>query len=247
MEFEAYSHRNGLLVLTHDEKCLPLWNEIKDIIDNITEKDIINLHFNSYINKQKSISVALNILFKQRFITNRWLKEPYIFNDSKYKNKNWRLDFAKEPVSIEVAFNHSGSAAWNLMKPVIASELNHVQKAVQTKIGVIICAMDEMRSVGGFDNAVGTYEKYIDYLTPLRVQLTTPLVIVGLKKPKSFEIKTYKVSANKTLGKIYLQPKNVELKRITRNGKYLVKSNYRFYQGSLTPVLSMRTKFKRLL
>ncbi|WOV87392.1 hypothetical protein QWT69_16315 [Sporosarcina oncorhynchi] len=247
MEFEAYSHRNGLLVMAHDTDCLPLWNEIKDIIDNITEKDIINLHFTSYINKQKSISMALNVLLKQRFMANRWLKEPYIFNDSRYKNKNWRLDFAKEPISVEVAFNHSGSAAWNLMKPVIASELNHVQKAVQSKIGVIICAMDEMRSVGGFDNAVGTYEKYIDYLKPLRVQLTTPLVIIGLKKPTSFEIKTFKVSSNKTLGKIFLLPRNVELKRITINGKYLVKNNYSSYQGSLTPVLSMRMKYKRLL
>ncbi|MHC8515090.1 BglII/BstYI family type II restriction endonuclease [Sporosarcina sp. ITBMC105] len=247
MEFDVYSHRNGLLVMKHDASCLLLWKEIIDIIDSITERDIINLHFTKYINKQKSISMALNYLFKQRFSANNWLKEPYIFNDSRYMNKNWRLDFAKEPVSVEVAFNHSGSAAWNLMKPVIASELNHVQKAVQTKIGVIICAMDEMRSVGGFDNAVGTYEKYIDYLKPLRVQLTTPLVIIGLKMPKNFEIKTYKLSVNKTLGRIYLLPKNVELKRITRNGKYVVKSKFRYYQGSLTPVLFMPMKYKRLL
>ena len=87
-----------------------------------------------------------------------WREESPIFQDTDYQGDTWRLDFAKENISIEVAFNHGSVIAWNLLKPVLASELNHVQKAIQTKVGVIICATDGMKTTGGFDGAVGSYE-----------------------------------------------------------------------------------------
>jgi hypothetical protein len=36
---------------------------------------------------------------------------------------------------------------------VLASELNHVEKAIQTRAGILICATYEMKSAGGFDGA----------------------------------------------------------------------------------------------
>ncbi len=72
------------------------------------------------------------------------------------------MDFAKEDISIEVAFKHSEAIAWNLIKPVLASELNHVPKAIQTKVGVIISATKTMKKAGGFDSAVGNYEKFLN-------------------------------------------------------------------------------------
>lgn len=84
----------------------------------------------------------------------------------------WCLDFAKGYISIEVAFNHSGTPAWNLLKPVLASELNHVEKAIQTRIDVIICATKAMKSAGNFDGAIGTYAKYVTHLRPLMKQLS---------------------------------------------------------------------------
>jgi hypothetical protein len=100
----------------------------------------------------------------------------------------WRLDFAKENISIEVAFNHGEAIAWNLMKPVLSSELNHVEKESQTRIGVVIMATEAMKKAGGFDSAVGTYEKAIRYLKPLQNQLSCPMVLIGLEAPKSFRI-----------------------------------------------------------
>ena len=75
-----------------------------------------------------------------------------------------------------------------MIKPVLSSELNHVSKAMQTEIGIVIAATDEMKTAGGFDKAVGSYEKYCEYLKPLRNLLTSPLVIIGLKAPNSFKI-----------------------------------------------------------
>ena len=223
MEYEIYSHRHGLTIMKNDPACLPIWNEIIEVIESISDTNIIKLHSREYLLKNKSISTAINALLKKRFTAKNWAYESYIFNDTRYKNKAWRLDFAKESVSLEVGFNHSGSIAWNLMKPVIGSELNHVEKAIQTKIGVIICATNELQVAGGFDNAIGTYEQYIDHLKPLRVQLTTPLVIIGLKKPKDFYIKLYKPLPNKTLGEIILYPSKLKLLNALKKGYILVK------------------------
>ena len=96
------------------------------------------------------------------------------------------IGFAKKNISLEVAFNHGEAIAWNLLKPVLASELNHVQKEAQTSLGVVIMATEDMKSAGGFDSAVGTYEKAIRYLKPLQNQLSCPMVLIGLKAPEHF-------------------------------------------------------------
>jgi hypothetical protein len=79
------------------------------------------------------------------------------------------------------------------LKPVLASELNHVQKAIQTEIGIVICATSALKAAGGFDNAVGEYEKFLRYLDPLQDVLTVPMVIIGLLPPKTFKIRHTKV------------------------------------------------------
>ena len=71
---------------------------------------------------------------------------------------------------------------------MIASELNHVKKAIQTKIGIVICASEEMKIAGGFDSAVGEFEKIKTYLDPLRNVLTVPILFIALKKPQTFKI-----------------------------------------------------------
>jgi hypothetical protein len=55
-------------------------------------------------------------------------------------------------------------------------------------MGVIIFATEEMKIAGGFDSAVGTYKKAVDYLKPLQNQLSCPLVIIGLEPPDSFRV-----------------------------------------------------------
>ncbi len=188
MEYLLHSFRYGYEIISSEDRFKPLWLEIIEGIESITDEEIIN-HFNEQKRKAKSISETLNQLIKEKLIEKQWRPESPIFNSREYrKSRNWRLDFAKELISVEVAFNHGEAVAWNLIKPVLASELNHVEKAIQTRIGVIICATEGLKSAGGFDSAVGTYEKYIQYLKPLNNLLSVPIVIIGLKPPKSFYI-----------------------------------------------------------
>jgi len=205
MKYNTYSFRHAEVILKEAE-FIKQYEELLAVIDNISEEDLISQH-KSYgaISSEKipkSLSIAINALLKERYTISNWQSESAIFQDSQYLGDNWRLDFAKKDISIEVAFNHASVIAWNLIKPVLASELNHVQKAIQTKVGVIITVTQEMKKAGGFDGAIGTFEKFLDYLPPLQNVLTVPLLIIGLEKPETFRVEQFQLAPRKKIGKI---------------------------------------------
>ena len=124
----------------------------------------------------------------------------------------WTLDFSKQIVkadgsksgmAVEVAFNHRQVIAWNLLKPVLAAEMNHLPKEtdIGEGIGIIICATEDLRESGGFNNAVGTYENFLANLKPLSQVITTPMVIVGLEPLRKFKIDVKKTHG-KNLGEV---------------------------------------------
>ncbi len=192
MKYVITSHRYADILFQLDANMKLLWQQVKDVLDGITDEDLIEEH-NDILSRQpetKSISKAINSLIKKRLEAKHWRSESPIFADSAYSGTDgtWRLDFAKDDIAIEVAFNHGGNVSWNLIKPVLSSELNHVDKAIQTKAGILITATDDMKKAGGFDGAVGSYEKYVEYLKPLNNILVTPILVVGLLPPDTFKI-----------------------------------------------------------
>ena len=165
-------------------------------IKSIEDNEIITHHQNNQ-RQAKSISESINNLLKDKLVNLGWNEESYIFQDDEYSGNRWRLDFAKESISVEVAFNHGEAIAWNLIKPVLAGELNHVKKEIETEVGVIICATKDLKTKGGFDGAVGEYEKFLTYLNPLRDVLSVPIAIIGLEAPETFEIDVQKINGKK--------------------------------------------------
>lgn len=208
MEYIKHSFRHAEDIFKNDKDFTYLWNEIIEVLDNISDDDLI-AEFNSETRKAKSISEAINKLIAKRLREKGWNEQSRIFADPDYSDNKgtWRLDFAKDNIAIEVAFNHGGNVSWNLIKPVLSSELNHVKKAIQTQAGVVITATDSMKKAGGFDNAIGTYEKYVEYLKPLNNLLTTPMMIIGLEPPKKFTIEQKKEDG-KTVGYVQLKKDN---------------------------------------
>jgi hypothetical protein len=204
MDFVIHSHRNALTILENEPEFQESWEEIKHILQKISDDMIIDCYEEHYRTKNKSLSTTINRLLKEEFSKFGWSGESAIFQEPQYKDVKgdyWRLDFAKDDISIEVAFNHSTVIAWNLLKPVLASELNHVEKAIQTKLGVIICATQALKTVGNFDGAIGTFEKFLDHLRPMMNQLSVPLLIIGLEAPKTFIVGEVRENGRK-LGKI---------------------------------------------
>lgn len=196
MNYRLHSFRHGEVILSNEPTYSLLWIELLDAITSISDEEIIYSHENSR-RKAKSISESINNILKEKLVKLGWNEESYIFQDDEYSGNRWRLDFAKDSISVEVAFNHGEAIAWNLIKPVLAGELNHVKKEINTEIGVIICATKDLKDKGGFDGAVGEYEKFLTYLNPLRDILTVPMVIIGLEAPQSFEIKVKTIDNKK--------------------------------------------------
>jgi hypothetical protein len=198
MKFKEYSHRYAEAIIATDKELNLRYREFTSVLSGISDKDIIedfeikkNLH-NKKGTSYKSVTPSINSLIKERMeLISGWESEVDIFNDvhGEIGNTEWRLDFACENgLAIEVAFNHGEAIAWNLIKPCLASELNHVGKALQTRLGVYVCATDALKRNGNIDSASGSYEKVIRYLKPMMNQLTTPMMIIGIEPFDSFVI-----------------------------------------------------------
>lgn len=192
MQFVTHDHRHAKNLFDTDPQYTLLYQEIIDVLTNISDDDLMQDYETNMRENRKSLSETINHLVKSGLIARGWIAESAIFSDPAYvkarDNKRWRLDFAKGEISVEVAFNHGEAIAWNLIKPVLASELNHVAKEIQTSAGIIICATDAMKRAGNFDSAVGSYEKFLRYLLPLQNMLPTPILIIGLQAPQTFHI-----------------------------------------------------------
>ena len=190
MRYRVFGHRHADFLFPNLAEFQDEWNSIEAALASITDDEIV-YEFESEKREAKSISQAVNRLIKRELVARGWAAESYIFADDDYGKQakgTWRLDFAKNKLSVEVAFNHRSDISWNLIKPTLASELNHVEKRIQTDGGIIVTATEDLKAAGGYDNACGTYEDYVQYLKPLYGMLPAPLAIIGLEPSESFRV-----------------------------------------------------------
>jgi len=197
LKYITTDHNNGLDIVKSNAELGVLWSEIESALAAISDERIkkqVPLSSN-----KMSLSSAINDLIDEELTKRGWISQSAIFQGEKYKDKHWRLDFSKRienpkkditGMAVEVAFNHGEAIAWNLMKPVLAAEINHVgtQTNIGAGVGIYICATKSLKKAGGFDGAVGEYEKVLRYLLPMAQKLTRPLIIVGLEAPETFKI-----------------------------------------------------------
>jgi len=193
MKFKSHAYKHADIVL-NDPRHKKDLDDIVEVIGSITDEDLKARHLaRKNLGVKSSLAPTINALLKERLVEKGWAAESSIFQGEEYgTDKTWRLDFARNSVSIEVAFNHGEAIAWNLLKPVLASEVNNVQKAIKTEVGVLIVATAALKNAGAFDSAVGEYEKVLRYLVPLSTLMSVPLLIIGLEAPETFKLKAKK-------------------------------------------------------
>lgn len=218
IKYRIHSHRNAKEIVEATPELTKLWSQLESAIAALDDASLLSDYQNRVDSSRatrksppKSLSHSINGLLDNYLVDRGWEKQSALFSQKPYtaaNEKRWRLDFSKATalsessarrmqttksktgIAVEVAFNHGEAIAWNLLKPVMASELNHIAKAtdIGEGVGVIICATATLKARGGFDSAVGEFEKILRYLDPMRNQLTTPTLIVGLEAPDSFKL-----------------------------------------------------------
>lgn len=208
MDFITHSYLNGKAVIESNPEISRLWDELSETIKSVSDNELIQ-YFESSKRKAKSISDAINNVLDKKLVEKGWKRQSRIFKDrDTYTGTTWTLDFSKgvtdggnraTGIAVEVVFNHGEAIAWNLIKLSLAAENNFVRKETEIGegVGIYVCATAKMKELGGFDGAVGEYEKVLKYLDPLNAKIIRPMVIVGLEAPRTFRIEHYSNPKNK--------------------------------------------------
>lgn len=239
MRFIEYSHRHARAIIDADETLKERYAQFTNALSSISDAELIDdfkkrkAEHEARGTSFKSLTPSINGILKDRMLAiPGWQAEVDIFNDDKdlIGNTEWRLDFACDNAfCVEVAFNHGEAIAWNLLKPVLSCELNHVKKAVQGQIGIYVCATDSMKISANIDAASGSYEKVLRYLPPMMNQLTIPMMIIGLEP---FE--TFKISSK---AQIILDNPTIDTTLIGKRVLLTLKPDFATYKGAVTDVV----------
>lgn len=201
MEFEIYSLNEAIEFISKDVDLSNIWEELQATILNISDEDIKEC-FTIYAKNSKSISTSIKRLIDERLTGIGWVKNTPMFDCYEYKKlKRFSLDYTKSIFDLELAFNHESATTWNLIKGSLSQLESDLPKNAKNKITILITATQKMKSIGGFDGAIGTYEKYRSYIEPLKPLLKTSIIIIGLKELKEFRIQHRKYT-NKSIGHI---------------------------------------------
>ena len=173
------------------------YDEILSALDDILENELLDYFLKQKQeekaagkkNYRKSISDALNFFIRENLENQGWQKEPKIFKNPDYEASAWRLDFAKNDICVEVAFNHREAVPHNMLKAVLSTEGNDMlEKEYISQIGVIITATKELKKTGNFDSSAGTFDDYVELLKPYSFFIRCPMIIIGLEGLETFYI-----------------------------------------------------------
>jgi hypothetical protein len=197
MKYKIEDFNQGEAAISKSPELTSLWEELLQTIESISDEDLIN-YFESSKRRAKSISEAINHILDERLVSKGWTPQAKIFKGEDFSGKTWTLDFSKSlldaqgkriGIPIEVVFNHGEAIAWNLIKLSLATEHNvRKQLDFDKAVGIYICATKKLKDRGGFDGAIGEYERVLKYLNPLDQKMIKPIVIIGLEEPDSFYV-----------------------------------------------------------
>ena len=200
VDYTFTSHNDSMKILESNSNHKSVLNDVLNVLKAITEEDLIFM-FKSQNRKAKSISETVNLLISEGLKERGWKKNVPIFNaeSKEIDSAKWKIDFVKNNVSVDIAFNHSGNIISNLVKPVVTYQENELKKNNAIAVSIIITATSLLKNAGGFDGAVGEYERYLESLKVMKRLISAPILLIGLNAPKTFKIEHKKIG-NKKVG-----------------------------------------------
>lgn len=180
-----------------------IFEEVFYLLKNIKSEEITKSFSSSH--NMKSISRPLSDIISDKLTKNSWISDKPILKFTEElditRTKRWTLDFYKQEIGLEIAFDHNVGISWNIMKLFITASNTNYKKATNINYGVIITADNQLKSKGGFDGSIGTFEQYIEHSKVYESLSKTPILIIGLCAPDDFWIRHRKMGSKK-IGKV---------------------------------------------
>ena len=195
MEIDVASFRHGLELISH----LPEWAELQSVMRGITETDIIEIQTQELESRPVGAQRALNVLFNNRLTgVLGWEGQVLVFPNAGYARAlgapapdppfpERKIDFMKNHLGVEVAFNNESYLERILFRLNVASESEFVIPESEVVAGVIEVASERLKRWGSMDTTVATFEGSQRSLSLVRNAFSIPLLLVGLFPDEGWE------------------------------------------------------------
>ena len=188
LKLELYDFRNALPIV--EQSYATVWREFQQQLESISANDISELHrgfVRAAVDKkrrpQAGAQTAINQLIDRRLGANGWRKQPplYVGGDRRgHELAGWKMDFKKERVGVEIAFNHQEAIPWIFTRLNLAGESKEVLADSRIQVGIAAFAAQSLKAWGRMDATVGTFGQAKLWLEKMRPVMPVPIVVVGL-------------------------------------------------------------------
>lgn len=168
----------------HAERLLrgePAWISLDQAVSAITRELVITQQQNLQAAGRgpKGGQSALNRLFETFLLAaDGWESQPRLFHDPALSE--WKLDFRRDRVGVEISFNHAEAIPWQFTRLNIAGESERVRPEARIDVGVVITADKSLKQWSNMDGAVGTFDAFRAWLREMKPILPIPILLIGL-------------------------------------------------------------------
>jgi hypothetical protein len=178
MEFDLFDFRLAREILEGRAE----WSELRTAIEEASPARILETH--NLIAAGRTAppaggQTAINAVFRE--LLKDWTREPRLFPGEDERMRSWKMDFLKNRVGVEIAFNHAEAVPWTFTRLNIAGESPEVLPEHRIDVGVALFATGSLKSWARMDAAVGTFELACEWLRHMRPLMPIPVLVVGLR------------------------------------------------------------------
>ena len=93
----------------------------------------------------------------------------------------WKMDFLRGRIGVEVSFNHAEAIPWQFTRLNIAGESERVISDSRIDVGVVVTADQSLKKWSRMDGAVGTFDAFRAWLREMKPILPIPILVIGLR------------------------------------------------------------------
>ena len=158
------------------------WRSIDSAIKSITRDLVLEeqRRLATLGRAPKGGQTAFNRLFERLLpYESGWTRQPRLFRDPELSE--WKMDFLKDRIGVEVSFNHAEAIPWQFTRLNIAGESERVLAESRVDVGVVITADSTLKTWSHMDGSVGTFEAFRAWLREMKPILPGPILLIGLK------------------------------------------------------------------